>query len=257
MVESAVFEGKDLSVAYGGVRAVTDVNLVVRKGQVVGLIGPNGAGKTSFIDGVSGFARMTGSVQLNGSELAQLRAHRRSALGLSRTWQSVGLFEDLTVQENVSIALKGRRCLSRFRRNEPDLVIPVLQKLGIENLAELLPGEISHGQRVLVGVARAIVGSPTMVLMDEPGAGLDDAEGAQLGRFIRRLADAGTAVLLVDHDMNLVLDVCDHIYVLDFGKLIASGTPREIAANPKVIAAYLGSSSGTTENDTVRDTQHG
>ncbi|ARJ04183.1 hypothetical protein GCM10010988_29130 [Cnuibacter physcomitrellae] len=241
MAESSVLVSSKLSVSYGGVKAVSDVDLHVDRGEIVGLIGPNGAGKTSFIDAVSGFAPMTGSITLNGHELRGERAHRRSRLGLSRTWQSVSLFEDLTVSENVKVGAGHTPLADRLRgRRQRVEIDPVLDRLGIAGLAGRLPGELSHGQRVLVGVARAIVASPALVLMDEPGAGLDDAEGAELGRQLRGLAADGISVLLVDHDMNLVLDVCDRIYVLDFGRQIAQGTPAEIAADPAVIKAYLG-----------------
>ncbi|QJU55649.1 ABC transporter ATP-binding protein [Herbiconiux sp. KACC 21604] len=244
MPESSVLVSSKLSVAYGGVKAVSDVDLHVDRGEIVGLIGPNGAGKTSFIDAVSGFAPMTGSVTLNGHELSGQRAHRRSRLGLSRTWQSVSLFEDLTVIENVRVAAAHTPLSERLRgRGHRAEVEPVLERLGIAELGDRLPGELSHGQRVLVGVARAVIAAPALVLMDEPGAGLDDAEGAELGRQLRGLAADGISVLLVDHDMNLVLEVCDRIYVLDFGRQIAQGTPAEIAADPAVIKAYLGSTS--------------
>lgn len=247
MAKQVVFEADSTSVTYGGVHAVSDVSLTIEAGQIVGLIGPNGAGKTSFIDGVSGFARMSGNLRLAGERLNGLRAHRRNSKGLSRTWQSVSLFEDLTVAENVKVASRriGGRGAAPIDTSDP--VAGALERLGIGDLANKLPGELSHGQRVLVGVARAIVNDPLLVLMDEPGAGLDDQEGAQLGRFLRQLADSGTAILLVDHDMGLVLKVCDRISVLDFGRKIAEGTPSEIAADPTVVAAYLGTA--TAEHD--------
>lgn len=252
MAESCVFEAVSTSVSYGGVHAVSDVSLSVHAGEVVGLIGPNGAGKTSFIDGVSGFAQMSGELRLGGSRIDDLRAHHRTAKGLARTWQSVSLFEDLTVAENVSVA--SRRSSKRPRREESgngDAVSSALERLEIADLALRLPGELSHGQRVLVGVARAIVDDPVLVLMDEPGAGLDDHERAALGRFLRDLARGGTAVLLVDHDMDLVLKVCDRISVLDFGRQIAEGTASQIAHDPIVVAAYLGTAGEQTSDQKV------
>jgi ABC-type branched-subunit amino acid transport system ATPase component len=240
--------GNGLSVSYGGVKALSDVDIEVRRGEVVGLIGPNGAGKTSFIDGVTGFAPMTGELVLDGTPITGVRAHRRSALGLSRTWQSVALFDDLTVRENVAVAArKGAKRASG--KSHAERVQGALERVGIVEFASRLPGELSHGQRVLVGVARAIAAEPQVVLMDEPAAGLDDSEGKELGRFIRKLAADGMGVLLVDHDMNLVLEVCDRLYVLDFGRLIASGPPTEISSNPAVIRAYLGGGNGADPED--------
>jgi ABC-type branched-subunit amino acid transport system ATPase component len=233
--------GRGLSVSYGGVHALRGFDIEVNRGEIVGVIGPNGAGKTSFIDGVCGFAQMTGSLSLDGVDLLGLRAHKRIRAGLSRTWQSVALFDSLTVAENLAVAT-GRRASRRRdqQADQPDAVHNSLDRLGISHLKQLLPSQLSHGQRVLVGVARAISVAPKLVLMDEPAAGLDDAEGVELGKFIKILAQTGIGVLLVDHDMNLVFDVCDRIYVLDFGKLIAIGTPVEVANHPAVVAAYLG-----------------
>jgi branched-chain amino acid transport system ATP-binding protein len=247
-VPEAVLVGKGLSVSYGGVKALSAVDIEVRRGEVVGLIGPNGAGKTSFIDGVTGFAPMTGDLVLDGKSITGVRAHRRSGMGLSRTWQSVALFDDLTVRENVAVAAR-RGARRATGQSHAERVQGALERLGITQFASRLPGELSHGQRVLVGVARAIAAEPQVVLMDEPAAGLDDAEGRELGLFIRKLASEGMGILLVDHDMNLVLDVCDRLYVLDFGRLIASGPPSEISTNPAVIRAYLGGGEAVDSDD--------
>lgn len=235
-----LLQGHDLSVSYGGVKALSEVTIDVDRSEVVGLIGPNGAGKTSFVDGITGFAPMVGTLVLDGQRLDGTRAHHRASRGLSRTWQSVALFDDLTVAENVAVATHRNR---RHRvASTADLVTAALERAGIGHLNDRLPGQLSHGQRVLVGVARAIALEPQVVLMDEPAAGLDDAEGRDLGALIRQLAADGAGILLVDHDMNLVLDVCDRIYVLDFGRLIATGTPDQVRQDPAVIRAYLGTS---------------
>jgi branched-chain amino acid transport system ATP-binding protein len=231
--------GRGLSVSYGGVKAVQNVDLEIEAGQVVGLIGPNGAGKTSLMDGMTGFAPLAGSLKVRGRELNGLRAHKRRRAGISRTWQSVGIFDDLTVSENIAMAGTGLRSRQQ--------VTEVLERLGLADVADRLPGELSHGQRVLVGVARATIGDPELVMMDEPAAGLGDDERAELIRVIREIVSRGAAVLLVDHDMDVVFEACDRISVLDFGLLIAEGTPTEIAQNPKVIAAYLGTKSAPAE----------
>lgn len=226
-----LLSGRELSVAYGGVKAVQNVDLDIHAGEVVGLIGPNGAGKTSLMDGITGFAPLSGSLRLRGRELSGMRAHRRRRAGISRTWQSVGIFDDLTVEENIAMAA-GRGQASQIRES--------LEGFGLAEVASRLPGELSHGQRVLVGVARARVGEPDLILMDEPAAGLSDIERAELIAAIRSIVSRGAAVLLVDHDMEVVFGACDQISVLDFGKLIAHGTPEEIKADPAVAAAYLG-----------------
>jgi sulfate-transporting ATPase len=226
---------EQLGVRYGGVVAVADVSLQVRAGTVVGLIGPNGAGKTSVIDAVTGFAPATGTISLGGRRLDRLSPHRRVKAGLARTFQSLDLYDDLSVDENVSVAALGAR-----RSHRPQAVTRVLEALGIGALRDRPAGELSQGERQLVSIARAWVAQPQVLLLDEPAAGLDTTESAWLGRRIREIGDAGTGVLLVDHDVALVLDVCDHVYVLDFGRIIAQGTPAEIRASRAVADAYLG-----------------
>jgi ABC-type branched-subunit amino acid transport system ATPase component/ABC-type branched-subunit amino acid transport system permease subunit len=224
-----------LTVRYGGVVAVSDVSLRVEPGQIVGLIGPNGAGKTSVIDAVTGFAPAAGSVELAGRSLTGLAPHTRVRAGLARTFQSLELYDDLSVEENVSVAAVGGREAERRAK-----VARALAGVGIAGLAERSAGELSQGERQLVSIARACVGEPAVLLLDEPAAGLDSEESTWLGDRLRSIGTAGTGLLLVDHDVNLVLGVCDHVYVLDFGKLIAEGPPEAIRADRTVAAAYLG-----------------
>ena len=239
----------EMSVTFGGLRAVDGVDLEVRPGQLVGLIGPNGAGKTTFIDGVTGFVPTTGRVVFDGHDISHVPAHKRARLGLGRTWQSLELFDDLTIEENLQVASQRQSAGQFFldlvapgRQRDRRSVDYALDVLGIRDLAGMMPNEISQGQRKLVSAARALAAQPKLVCMDEPAAGLDTLESAQLGHRLRDIIDTGTSIFLVDHDMSLVLSICDYIYVIEFGVKIAEGTPDEIKANPLVIEAYLGQS---------------
>jgi branched-chain amino acid transport system ATP-binding protein len=221
-----VLDATGVSVSFGGVRALVDVDVEVGEGQLVGLIGPNGAGKTTFIDAISGFVRCTGSVTLDGHDLTELPPHARARLGLARTWQSIELFDDLSVLENLTVAAPSAE--------------ETLELLDLDQLAGALPSELSQAQRKLVGLARALVTGPRLLCLDEPAAGLDVNESAELGRRLRQIVDAGTPVLLVDHDMGLVLGISDHVIVLEFGKVIAAGPPEVVRQDSQVVAAYLG-----------------
>ncbi len=246
---------RDLCVRFGGLLAVDNIEFVVEPGKIVGLIGPNGAGKTTFIDGITGFVPTSGSIRFLDREISRLPAHRRSRLGLGRTWQSLELFEDLNVTENLQVAAEEQSAMGfvadlvapQRHRSSADIEF-ALDVLGIRDLAHLMPTDISQGHRKLVSAARALAARPQLLCMDEPAAGLDTAESQELGRRMRRIIDAGITIFLVDHDMGLVLDVCDYIYVIEFGKTIAQGTPAEMKRHPAVIAAYLGDSTEASES---------
>jgi ABC-type branched-subunit amino acid transport system ATPase component len=242
-----VLRADGISVRFGGVQANDGVSVSVREGQIVGLIGPNGAGKTTFIDALSGFVPASGALTFGGERLDHLAPHRRAGTGLVRTWQSVELFTDLTVAENLQVASEpgtlgelARDLIAPRRRGERQAIDQALALMGLSDVADVEPSRLSLGQQKLVGVARALARRPRLIMMDEPAAGLDTAESVALGERLLDIADAGIAVLLVDHDMGLVLEVCDYLYVLDFGRIIAEGTPAEIRASDAVLTAYLG-----------------
>jgi branched-chain amino acid transport system ATP-binding protein len=260
-VTAPLLETRGLAVSFGGLRAVDRVDLAVPAGGIVGLIGPNGAGKTTFIDALTGFVPSRGSIRFAGTELAGSTPDRRARAGLGRTWQSLELFDDLTVDDNLRVAAE-RQSAGRFladlvrparRRSRADVDF-ALDVLGLGDLADRMPTEISQGQRKLVSAARALAARPQLVCMDEPAAGLDTAESSAFGDQLRRIRDAGITVLLVDHDMGLVLDVCDLVYVIEFGRRIAVGPPAEIVRDAVVIEAYLGAAGtegegGGTDDD--------
>jgi len=233
---------RGMSVAFGGVHALTEVDLEVREGELVGLIGPNGAGKTTLIDAVTGFVRFTGMVELDGEDISSLSAYQRARRGLARTWQNTDLFDDLEVGENVAVAAAGPlRLASHDRPTAADQ--PPEHVLGLVDLGwavDAMPDELSEGARKLVGVARALAGHPRLLCLDEPAAGLDARESDELGRALRGLADRGQTTLLIDHDMGLVLGICDRVVVLEFGRVIADGPPDVVRRDERVIAAYLG-----------------
>jgi ABC-type branched-subunit amino acid transport system ATPase component len=225
---TSVFSARGVSVSFGGVRAVAGVDLDIEPGQLVGLIGPNGAGKTTFIDAVTGFVRYEGEVALAGVSLGGLPPHARARRGLARTWQTVELFDDLTVRENLTVAAKD------------GTVEDELRLLDLEAVAEAMPWELTQAERKRAGIGRALVARPRLLCLDEPAAGLDARQSSELGRLLPGIADSGTAVLLVDHDMGLVLSSCHRVVVLDSGRVIAQGTPAQVRGDERVIAAYLG-----------------
>jgi branched-chain amino acid transport system permease protein len=228
-----------LSVAFGGVHALSDVDLEVRDGELVGLIGPNGAGKTTLIDAVTGFVPFTGRVELDGEDITSLSAHQRARKGLARTWQNTDLFDDLEVGENVAVAAAPD--------TDPERV---LRLVGLDWAAAAMPDQLSEGARKLVGVARGLAGNPRLLCLDEPAAGLDSRESDELGLALRALADGGQSTLLIDHDMGLVLGICDRVVVLEFGQVIADGPPEIVRQDERVIAAYLGG--GAQVKETTR-----
>ncbi len=248
-VAPSALEVTDLTVRFGGVVALDGVSLRVEPGSIVGLIGPNGAGKTTLIDAVTGFVRpQHGTVTLNDRRIERLPAYRRVRLGISRSFQSLELFEDLTVRENLRAASDDRDVAGYFTSlvhsaNRPlaAAAVAAIHEFGLEPDLDQRPTDLSFGRRRLVAIVRAVAVRPSVLLLDEPAAGLGDHETAELGDLVRRLADDwGLAILVVEHDMSFVMGVCDRVVVLDFGRAIGEGTPTEVQSDRNVIDAYLG-----------------
>jgi branched-chain amino acid transport system ATP-binding protein len=233
---TSVFRAAGVSVSFGGVKAVAGVDLEIEQGELVGLIGPNGAGKTTFIDAVTGFVRYQGSVELGGARLDGLPPHARARHGLARTWQTVELFDDLTIRENLTVAARGDDGASVAS------VDAELELLDLTAVADAMPWELAQAERKRAGIGRALVARPRLLLLDEPAAGLDARQSRELGALLPGIAGSGTAVLLVDHDMGLVLSSCHRVVVLDAGTVIAQGPPAQIRGDERVVAAYLGHS---------------
>jgi len=251
MNPGSVLEVRDVTVRFGGLTALDAVSLAVPPRQIIGVIGPNGAGKTTLLNVLCGFIRPDAGEVLFGGRRRQVRPHRLAGLGVARTLQGVGLYAGLTALENVMVGASCRASagfwsallsLPRAGRDERtlrDLALQALDRVGATQVAQARPGELSYGMRKRIALARALVAKPGLILLDEPASGLDEGEMAELGGLIRDLA-AGASLVVVEHHMDLMMSVCDSIVVLDFGKVIATGTPRQVQDNPAVTAAYLG-----------------
>jgi branched-chain amino acid transport system ATP-binding protein len=273
----AVLTVSEVAVRFGGVSALSSVSLSVQPGTVTGLIGPNGAGKTTLFNVISGLQTPgRGTVHLFETDVTGMKPHRRARLGLARTFQRLELFGSLTAGENVLVGLESDarwwqphrlgRLIPGRRRNRTqddsgattalgDMTVTdpdqLLEGVGLVGLGGHHSAAMSTGLARMVELARALAIKPKLLLLDEPGSGLDESESNVLGQLLSKLAADGMAVLLVEHDMELVMRICDHIYVLDFGDIIASGTPDEIRKDPMVQAAYLGEAAPTPGTDPV------
>ena len=254
-----------VTVQFGGLTALDDVSLSAAPRQVTGIIGPNGAGKTTLLNATCGFVRPSrGSITFDGHELTGIRPHRLAGLGISRTLQGVGLFSGLSVAENVMIGAttaaragfwSGIFGLPRSDRDERRLreqAMQALGRVGAADLADSMPDTLAYGLRKRVALARALVGHPRLLLLDEPASGLSEKELPELGALIRDFAGEAS-VVVIEHRMDLMMSVCDTIFVLDFGKLIASGTPAQVQADPAVTAAYLGAEGDGAEGNGTSD----
>ncbi|HGJ3036979.1 TPA: ABC transporter ATP-binding protein [Streptococcus pneumoniae] len=250
----ALLEVKQLTKHFGGLTAVGDVTLELNEGELVGLIGPNGAGKTTLFNLLTGvYEPSEGTVTLDGRLLNGKSPYKIASLGLGRTFQNIRLFKDLTVLDNVLIAFGNHHKqhvftsflrLPAFYKSEKELKAKALELLKIFDLdgdAETLAKNLSYGQQRRLEIVRALATEPKILFLDEPAAGMNPQETAELTELIRRIKDEfKITIMLIEHDMNLVMEVTERIYVLEYGRLIAQGTPDEIKTNKRVIEAYLG-----------------
>jgi branched-chain amino acid transport system ATP-binding protein len=247
---------RGVTVRFGGLTALDEVSLTAEPRRVTGIIGPNGAGKTTLLNTACGFIRPeSGTIRFDGHELAGIRPHRLAALGIARTLQGAGLFPGLTVAENVMVganrlaragfwaALAGLPWSDADERRLRGLALQALDRAGIADLADAMPEALPHGPRKRVALARALVARPRLLLLDEPASGLAENELPELGELITTLAGEA-AVVVIEHRMDLMMSVCDTIFVLDFGKVIAAGAPQQVRSDPAVTAAYLGAQTG-------------
>ena len=248
-----LLEARGLCSGYGATRVVHDLDLAVHPGEVVALLGPNGAGKTTTLLTLAGELHpQDGEVLLDGVPVRS-PCHRRARAGISRSFQAVELFEEMTVRDNLLVAA-DRQAPSRYpldlvwptRQAPTEVMGDVVKRLGLEGHLDRRPSELDHGAARLVGIARSMVTEPFVVFLDEPAAGLGVAEREELRNVISGIGALGIAVVLVEHDVPLVLSTCQRVVVLDFGRVIAAGTPEEIRGDPAVIAAYLGSDGDPT-----------
>jgi branched-chain amino acid transport system ATP-binding protein len=240
-----LLQADDVQVRFGGLVALDGAHLGVNEGRITGLIGPNGAGKTTLFNVICGFQDMVrGRVVLDGKDITKIKPHRRARLGIARTFQRLEIFGSLTVRENILMGAETKRRVSKERFDPRKVTKSLLETLELKSVAEARADAMPTGLARIVELGRALATKPKVLLLDEPSSGLGHAESDALADLLLRLRDEGLGILLVEHDVDLVMKVCDHIFVLDFGRPIADGTPAEVQAHPAVQAAYLGAAEG-------------
>jgi len=236
-----VLDVREVAVRFGGINALTDVTLTAQAGDITGLIGPNGAGKTTLFNVITGLQDPTnGRVFINGRDVSGMSPHRRARLGVARTFQRLEVFGSLTAYENMLAAAEFRRSWSDDDTPPREVAREVLNRVGMGPMASAQVDSLPTGLARLVELGRALATRPKLLLLDEVGSGLNHDETEALGELLVSLARDGISILLVEHDMELVMNICDRIHVLDFGRIICTGTPAEVQSDPQVQAAYLG-----------------
>lgn len=248
-----MIEIRSITQKFGGITALDDISFQVAKGTITGVIGPNGAGKTTLFNIITGiYTQTSGQIFLHGTDISCIPAENLTKRGLVRTFQNIELFSSMTVLENIMVGLHSKThsgifsCMTKLpwlSAEEKDIRSQAQKWLSfchLEDLQDQLAGNLPFGKGRLLEIARSLAASPEILLMDEPAAGLNNRETRDLANLILQIRDSGVTIVLVEHDMELVMEICDQIVVLNLGKKLAEGTPREIQDNPQVIAAYLG-----------------
>lgn len=265
----AMLEVKNLGISFGGLRAVDDFHISIDKGQLYGLIGPNGAGKTTVFNMLTGvYTPDEGTISLDGADITGKKTIDINKAGIARTFQNIRLFKDQSVLDNVKIGLHNQMSYStltgilrlpKYRKVEAEMdekAMELLKVFDLEREAGFLSSNLPYGKQRKLEIARALATNPKLLLLDEPAAGMNPTETEDLLNCINTIRDRfGIAILLIEHDMSLVMNVCQRIQVLDYGRTIAAGTPEEIANNPQVISAYLGSDDDTDSDDAKHESE--
>ncbi|CAB4613447.1 unannotated protein [freshwater metagenome] len=236
-----ILSTQDIVVRFGVLQAVSHASIDVVEGRVTGLIGPNGAGKTTCFNVITGLQEPTsGKVFFNGKDITNKNPYKRARMGIARTFQKLEVFGSLSARENILVAAEQRKTWDRSGFDPNAVCNEMLEKVGLSDVSEFMVGTLPTGTARLVELARALALNPRVLLLDEPSSGLNEDETEEMASLLRKFVDEGLAVLLVEHDMSFVMGTCEYIHVLDFGTIIATGTPAEIQANPVVQSAYLG-----------------
>ena len=231
----------DIVVRFGVLQAVSHASIEVVEGRVTGLIGPNGAGKTTCFNVITGLQEPTsGKVMFEGVDITRKNPYKRARMGIARTFQKLEVFGSLSARENILVAAEQRKTWDRSGFDPKAVCDDILERTGLTDVSEFMVGTLPTGTARLVELARALASNPKVLLLDEPSSGLNEEETEEMAKLLRVFVDDGLAVLLVEHDMSFVMGTCEYIHVLDFGTVIATGTPAEVQDNPKVQAAYLG-----------------
>ena len=237
--QTALLEVQDVAVHFGGVKAVDGITLEMHPGRIYGVLGPNGSGKSTLLGAMTRLTPLTrGHFVLDGQDYTKKPARKVHHMGIARTFQTVRLLDDRSVRDNI---LLGQDTLPKERRKEATArVEEVMERVGVREAAQLRPDELSYGMQRRVEFARAIIGRPRLLLLDEPTAGMNSGERAEISELMKQLLEEGVTQFIVEHDVQMMVDTCDHLFAMNFGKLIAEGEPREVVRHPDVQEAYLG-----------------